>query len=277
VLFREASANVKLSPQRIEKYRNPNTGKLFERRVPRRPFVSSTYTSIQATCPKTCPMRSGGCYASAGFMKATIRKLDTDAGTGLAVVRAEAAAIDASFGGERVPQDGAQGGRDLRLHVSGDVPLRGIASAVEALSDAAARWRARGGGAVFTYTHSWRAVHRKTWGPISVLASCDRPEEIAAARKLGYAASLVVGAFPAGAKSWRLPGVPGRIVPCPAQTRDTTCAECRLCLDRDLHKLGVTIAFEAHGTGAARVKRFAWEPQLDLPAMPPRVHLAVLR
>ena len=44
-----------------------------------------------------------------------------------------------------------------------------------------------------------------------------------------------------------------KVVPCPAEDGKTTCVECRLCLDRDLTRLGVAIGFAAHGHQQASV------------------------
>lgn len=258
VVFRPISASHKLGPVDSEPYLNPNSGRLYQRPHPKPPYVSATYISIAATCPDTCPLKGRGCYAQNGFTAQAMRKLDAEAGGGLSVIHAEARAIDRAFvgcsagqnpgaHGAPVPQDGARGGRDLRLHVSGDVPTQDAGLAAWILAQAARRWVERGGGAVFTYTHQWRLVPRKKWGGISVLASCDSPAEVSQAREAGYPAALVVRRFRRGARSYQLRGVPGKVVPCPAQTSGKTCAECRLCLDRDLMALGVTIAFEAHG------------------------------
>jgi hypothetical protein len=210
----------------------------------------STYTGINATCLDECAFKKSGCYVRAGWTHILATKLDDEAAqakaTALDVIKNEAALIDAAFP-EGVPRDGARGGRDLRLHVSGDAPTTECA---KVLASAARRWKARGGGTVFTYTHSWRHIKRSAWGPISVLASIEHPRQAAEARKQGYAASLVVEKFP----SRRAFEVDGEtFIPCPAQNVDAngehvTCVECRLCLDRDLLALGKGIAFEVHGS-----------------------------
>lgn len=219
----------------------------------RGPFVSTTDVSIAATCNDACSFKGGGCFAEAGFTRFTARKLDA-AARGLTaddVIAEEVRLIDAAFDSGPVPQDGARGGRDLRLHVGGDV---GSARGAQLLAGAAGRWRDRGGGAVWSFTHAWRDVPRETWGSISVLASLERPQDIEAARAAGYAAAIVVNEFPSD-KAFILPGSSAKIVPCPAETRGKTCVECRLCLDADkLAKRNVAIAFEAHGPTARRVR-----------------------
>ena len=250
--FTPKAANRKLSPVDMR------PGRQRPHFTPRRPFVSTTFTSIQATCPDTCAWKGaagapGGCYADAGFTAIKGQKLDA-AGHGLAaddVIVAEAAAIDAAFRGKQVPQDGARGGRDLRLHVGGDITTSKQAAT---LGGASSRWRARGGGTVWTFTHSWRRVARSAWGKdVSVLASVEQPHEIEEARRQGYAAALVVSDFPSD-KAFSVEGTRTMVIPCPAETTGTTCAECRLCLDHDLLGAQRAIAFKAHGQTASLVR-----------------------
>jgi hypothetical protein len=245
--FVPISFNRKLAP--VE--RLPTGSRLRPRA--RGPFVSTTDASIEATCTATCPFKGSGCFAEAGFTRFTARKLD-EAARGLTVdqvIAEEARLINAAFNGGRVPQDGARGGRDLRLHVGGDV---GSAVGARLLAGAAERWRDRSGGVIWSFTHAWREVPREAWGSISVLASVEQPEDIQVARAAGYAAAIVVDEFSSD-KPFFLPGSNTKIVPCPAETRGTTCVECRLCLDDDkLSERHVGIAFEAHGPTAHRAR-----------------------
>jgi hypothetical protein len=210
--------------------------------------VDATYTSIRATCPASCSLRDAGCYAQGGNVALHVRRLD-QAATGLTPIQAaryEAGAIDAAWGGGRVPE-----GQLLRLHVAGDARTTGAA---RVLGAAVARWLKRGGRAAWSYTHAWRAVPRSAWGPVSVLASMESTKDAAAAMGRGYAPAVVVPAFPTGARAWQQDGV--RWIPCPAQAGDRTCDECRLCVHGDqLRARGAGIAFEAHGAQAAAVKR----------------------
>jgi len=80
-----------------------------------------------------------------------------------------------------------------------------------------------------------------------VLASVESAKQVEDARKRGYASVNVVEDFPEGDKAFTVPGTTAKIVPCPAETRDSTCGDCRLCLDRDLLGMNVAIAFEIHG------------------------------
>lgn len=219
------------------------------RSVPIGPFVASTYVSMQATCSSSCAFHTGGCFARSGFTRHTTDRQNRAAAglSSLEVIYEEKNLIERAFGGGPVPQDGARGGRDLRLHVAGDVG--GPAGALM-LSDAAKSWRARGGGSVWTYTHSWWAIPRPFFGDdVSVLASVEDPVLIEDAREAGYAAAITLPNLPS-ATMFTLPGTQARIVPCPAETHGRTCAACRLCLDVDLLGLNVAIAFGVHGPQA---------------------------
>jgi hypothetical protein len=208
--------------------------------------AATTYAA-QTSCPTSCPFfAGGGCYAESG----TIGKFVTEplnraaAGvehTALDVAESEADAID---------ELDVVAGRALRLHSVGDCASDEAARAVSA---AAARYRARGGGPVWTYTHAWREVARESWGDISVLASCETAEDVELAHQRGYATAVVVEEFEqarrhlVSASESPLAGV--NALPCREQTRNVSCTDCRLCFDDvKLRERGISIAFELHGT-----------------------------
>lgn len=122
-----------------------------------------------------------------------------------------------------------------------------------ALAYAAERWEDRGGGGVFAFTHGWRGIHRASFGPIRILASAEKPEDISAAHQRGYDVAIVLPSFP-GARAFDLPGTDVKVIPCPAQTRGTTCVQCRLCISAPLREHDRVIGFAAHGH-VERVRR----------------------
>jgi hypothetical protein len=143
------------------------------------------------------------------------------------------------------------GARPLRLHVVGDCTsdetARILARAVEA-------YRRRGNQPAWTYTHAWRDISRRSFGSISVLASCESIEQVKVARAKGYAAAMVLDRF-RSQKAYVVDGV--KVIPCPQQTgRTENCATCKLCWnDARLRDTGVTIGFAAHGAQANAVRR----------------------
>lgn len=254
VSFIPVARNRKLAP--VLEIRLPNGRARFR---PLGPFVSSTYVSIQRTCQDSCTFKNGnGCFAEAGYTGPLVRALDESAYgmSGVGVAREEARAIDAAFGSGPVPRDGGKYGtvgRDLRLHISGDA--FNTESAL-VLAGAALRWRERGGGVVWAYTHSWRVIPVEAWGSIQVLASCETPEGVAEARERGYAAALVVRDFRGARRAYSVPELAGKILPCPAETGEITCVQCRLCFDTEgLRKRGLAIGFSAHGRDAKKARR----------------------
>lgn len=274
--FQEKSHNRKLSPVKIVDGNKRKDGLRYEATA-LGPFCSSTYVSIQATCPDTCCFKRDsrgpkGCFADSGMSRLIMKRLDTTTANANQAIGEEVRAIDAAFAAGPVPQDGAKGGRDLRLHVGGDAAQPEL---VELLCKAGERWTDRGGGAVWTYTHAWRDVSRDLWGDsISVLASIERPEDAAAVRVQGYQPAIVVDQFPNGPRVFEEAGQ--KYVPCPAEINPgkMTCVKCRLCLDDTvLNARGLGIAFAIHGqhhneARAALVqlrtpgaKKPAWQPQ----------------
>lgn len=255
VSVQPTSANRKLSPVRHERAKNGR-----QRPIPMGPMCSSTMVSIQATCPDSCTFKNNnGCFAESGITGKVVADLDGEAKhhemTGIEVASVEARAIDDTFPGG-VPQDGGRhgkSGRDLRLHISGDVADEASAML---LAGAASRWMARGGGRVWAYTHRWREIAREAWGSISILASCETPADTEAATARGYAVALVVRSFNGARKVYAVPGMAIRILPCPAETSGSTCVQCRLCLDATpLTKRGLAIGFSAHGRDETKAVR----------------------
>ena len=252
--LQKRSRNPKLAPVRSEP-----TASRKDRYVPIGPYVCSTYVSMAATCPEECVFRHSGCFAEAGGPRLANRL--NAAAAGMAppeVTLAEASLIDGTVR-RQIPQDGAKGGRDLRLHVGGDVSC---AQGADALAGAADRWRSRGGGLVWSYTHRWLSVPRSSWGPISVLASVEDGHDAEVARQMGYAVAVVVRRFPSARQPFSLPGTNLQVVPCPAESMGKNCAQCRLCLDDDrLRRRNWAIGFAVHGRDAARAR-------LHLPVLP---------
>lgn len=240
-----ASSSAKLAPQhRIDRGPGKRPGIL-----PAGPYCASTYVSISKTCPETCAFRDNGCYAQNGASRRIMLKLDREAEFGV-VGRLEAGAVRAAFGGpyKLVPQDGARGGRDLRLHVGGDISSREHAQLLAAAADS---WSWRGGGAVWTYTHRWRGIDAYNWGAIAVWASCETTAQVREAHARSYRAALVVAEHPSE-RMYQLDGL--KVLPCPYETRKKTCVECRLCLDAPIDPK-VVIGFAVHGGGEKKARR----------------------
>lgn len=208
--------------------------------------VDTTYVSIKGSCPNDCTLKNDGCYAQNSFVAFTVKRLDSEfkKENPKDIAEYEARAIDESYNGESVP------GSLLRLHVSGDTRTRGAA---RVLASAVDRWLARGGLGAWSYTHAWRKVKRADFGKISVLASIENSSQAEAVREQGYAPALIVDKFESD-KAFERDGF--KFIPCPAQTRDVSCADCKLCLKSDfLFESKSGIAFEVHGVKKNSIKK----------------------
>lgn len=213
------------------------------------PYVSSTYVSVKATCPDSCAFKREGCYATAMNGYTFVATLDKTTLTALNVTRYESEAIDGMFP-RGVPQDGYRGGRDLRLHVSGEVSC---SKGARLLAGSATRWKERGGGDVWTYTSRWESIDRNDWGEISVLASVQSTDKARQAIQRGYAPAITLPYFPRD-KAFIVDGL--KIIPCPAETRGKTCATCRLCFDDGkIRSQNAVIGFALHGRGSSAARR----------------------
>jgi hypothetical protein len=211
--------------------------------------VDATYSSIKDTCPDSCSLKNEGCYAQTSFVGMINHRMERRArgASALEVARAEAKAIDDSYKGGPVPA-----GRDLRLHVAGD--SRTLAG-TRVINKAIKRWKQRGGGAVWSYTHAWKHVPREEWSHVSILASVANVGEVKEARERGYAPALVVAEHPSE-KAYQLDGSDVKWIPCPNQTRGVGCTDCRLCFNADrLFQGNFGITFAAHGIKKETIKR----------------------
>lgn len=205
--------------------------------------ASATYASIEGSCPRDCAQRNAGCYAQAGNVGVHVNRLDRNNKLRKRQDAREVARVEARLLREAIKRGDNK--LPLRLHVSGDCRTP---EAAKILSRAAAKW----GNRVWTYTHAWKTVPRSAWGNVSVLASIDRPEDIAKARERGYAPAIVVSQH-ISSKAVLMHGV--KFIPCPAQTKDdVTCVSCGLCMNADrMHRDGFGISFAAHGVTKKRL------------------------
>jgi hypothetical protein len=211
--------------------------------------VDATYASIKKTCPDSCELKDKGCYAQTSFVGMINARMNRRArqGSPLDLARAEAKAIDESYNGGAVAA-----GRALRLHVAGDSRT---VKGTRALNKAVGRWKARGGGDVWSYTHAWKHVPRTAWSHVSILASVDSTKEVMDARVRGYAPAIVVSEHKSE-KAYQLDGSDVKWIPCPNQTRGIGCTDCRLCFNANrLFEGNFGIAFAAHGVRKETIKR----------------------
>ncbi len=212
-------------------YQSPVTAVEFSRNTKIGPC--SCTMSSQASCPRHCPFLGEGCYAESGPQGCSTARLNRSTETDPAIIAGLMADAMA----------GLTATRPLRLNVVGDARTN---RAAKILAKASALYTAKYTQKVWTYSHGWRRVARKSWGAVSILASCETAADVKAATEAGYATALVVARFK-DVKTYVDNGT--IIIPCPQQTgKSANCTTCRLCWDADgLLARGMTIGFEAHG------------------------------
>lgn len=193
------------------------------------------------SCPP-CRFRYNGCYALQGQMRWHSLRLNREAAQEgldhLTLARQAAAAI------ERCPPTAP-----LRLFTAGDGHC---AACTDIIAAAARTYAARSQQPVWGYTHTKDTTDAQ-WGPtVSVLASCEHPADVYDAWARGYAAAVVAPTFPNGARRFDWHGI--KAIPCPAQTKNVSCADCQLCWRKDfLQRTETVVAFLPHGSGQRKV------------------------
>lgn len=221
----------------------------FNKKIMGSQKVDATYASVTGTCPITCELRNNGCYSQLGPLGIHVNKLDKEVDnlSVLQIARAEAKAIDESYNGGLVPS-----GRCMRLHVTGD--SRTIAG-TRLINKAIGRWKNRGGGKVWAYTHCWDHITRDQWSNVEMLASVDSIDQIEYARQNGYAPAIVVSEHLSD-KVYVIEGSNVKWIPCPAQVKEIGCTDCKICMNVDrLYKTNMGVAFSAHGVKKNQIKK----------------------
>ena len=202
----------------------------------------STYRRVGATCPATCPYLNG-CYATVHHVGRVQRTASDDRDD--AVASALACMVWAM----------ATDRQAARLHVSGDFGvdrddsvryLTELARGMDAL-----RLALRNAGRDIPRTMAWTYTHHEgDWvdGWVSLMSRLGL--HIRRSDHYGVNGAVVHPFDDIGSARARSTAP---VAKCPAQLRDTTCAECRLCWERP----EVAIAFDPHGSTASRVRRAA--------------------
>ncbi len=200
--------------------------------------IAATYLPIKQTCPNSCALKETGCYARTSYVGMHVARLESqcEGESAYDLVRKEAREIEA-YGPKAK-------GKMLRLHVSGDARTEKSAAL---LGNAAEKWN----GKVYTYTHAWREVSRSAWKNVSVLASVENIDDAKLAIEKGYAPAIIVSHHESE-KAYFKDGI--KVIPCPSQTKNITCEQCRLCMnDKMLYNQKAVIAFAAHGVSKKKV------------------------
>lgn len=194
-------------------------------------------TTEQASCPSTCPFIDKGCYAKSGPLALHWKKVSNgERGTdwqGLCDFVQE------------LPD-----GQLWRHNQAGDMPhLFGDINSDMVAHLVVSNTRKRG----YTYTHhvlndhNVEIIKRANRQGFTINASTESLDDADNAISKGLPAVCVV---PNDQPVPKCTPQGHKVVLCPAQARDTTCAECKLCSVADRK---CVIAFQAHGSAAKTV------------------------
>lgn len=194
-------------------------------------------TSSASTCPDSCPLKKGGCYAGSKGSPLGIHWTNVTRGQRamrwpdfLAMVR------------------GLPKYQLWRHNQAGDLAGKGDHIDVVALRELTAANKGRNG---FTYTHktpkgsNLRAIRQANANGFTVNLSANGLRHADELAQLGLPVATMLPREVCGTETPVLTTPKGRhVTVCPATYRDTTCAECALCQDPDRDTI---VGFPAHG------------------------------
>ena len=184
--------------------------------------------SPKETCPDSCSLKEGGCYAWGLFY---LNKLSRDIKSGTKKLRSLRDTINQRHKDCKV----------VRHRVAGDI----VGDVDGTLEEC--HFVEESGLTNIGYTHAWREEESQ---PLKKYfrASCQSISEAVEAREMGWGASLIVSkgvpsviTLPNGEKAFKCParyGVEGKM--------DITCNTCTLCKITD-KTIAKTVMFEVHG------------------------------
>ena len=202
-------------------------------------------TTSADTCPNDCPFKGNGCYADGYPLKGRwLEVTQGKRGGSLEAFCDQIAALPA--------------GQLWRHNQAGDLPGDGVHIDVAAMSKLISANKGKRG---FTFTH-----YNPTRGPSNsaVISAANKDGFIInlSANNLAHAdelAALDIGpvatVLPADFNARKTTTPQGRrVAQCPATYKDTTCAECGLCAQRDRK---VIVGFPAHGNSKRKASEIA--------------------
>ena len=197
--------------------------------------VMASY-SPKSSCPDTCSLKEGGCYAWGLFY---LRILGSKIENGKITPKSFREALKESIRGTKI----------VRHRIAGDV-VGDVPGTLQDCKDAESEGFINVG-----YTHAWRQEEVQ---PLKKYfrASCQSVEEVLQARQAGWEATLIVGDM-GGNKRMSLPNGETAYL-CPARRdvpgkKDITCNDCTLCKVTP-STAGKTVIFEAHGNHSTMKK-----------------------
>lgn len=209
-------------PSQNAKLSGKKRGAMWSTYRPVTKTLAADGTPLDGTCPKDCPLLTK-CYANFSFTN-IIQKKALERADNL-IERIKALPIGAT----------------IRHLVSGDFGQNDKLD--DYLDEAIAGHKARPDILGFSYTHHWRNFKAKRFNKVKNLvinASCETDADVRKALKAGWPAVQVV---PIDTPD-KVEKDGFRLVVCPAQTKNISCADCMLCARPNR---AAVIGFRAHG------------------------------
>jgi hypothetical protein len=193
--------------------------------------------STKDSCPDTCTLKSGGCYAW-GLFYLNILSQKIDSG------RINRKSLSDAM------KDRTSTSRIVRHRVAGDV----VGDVKETVDEC--RTVESAGLTNIGYTHTWREPDSqplKKW----FRASCQSFEELELARSMGWATTLIMNESSIPSKKFVMKNGESAFL-CPARIgekgkKDITCNDCTLC-KVDEKTYNKTVVFAAHGSASTMKK-----------------------
>jgi len=196
--------------------------------------IIASYSPIE-TCPDSCSLKNGGCYAWGLFY---LKSLGAKISDGRLTPRTLREALKKVKSTAKIARHRVAG------DIVGDVP-----GTLEECYEVE-----KSGLINIGYTHHWRNPEAQPMKQY-FRASCQTVEEVLEAREMGWATTLIVPKgipkkvkLPNGEAAYNCParhGVPGK--------KDITCNTCTLCRVDDKTR-SKTVMFEVHGSNATLKK-----------------------
>lgn len=196
--------------------------------------VLVSYSPIE-TCPDSCNLKKGGCYAWGLFYLRILSKRLTDG-------RTEPTTLSSAL--KKIKKNC----KIARHRIAGDI----VGDVKETLEECEEVEKA--GLINIGYTHAWREPESQLLKKY-FRASCETIEDLIDAREMGWATTLIV---PKGTKKSFVMENGEKAFLCPARygvegKKDITCNTCTLCKVTEKTK-DKTVLFEAHGSASTLKK-----------------------
>lgn len=194
--------------------------------------MANIYRTVGVTCPSSCPLLEGGCYAKRWPVA-------------LHAKRAQENTLDFNAFLKRVRKENPS--KIVRLNVSGDVFVNDEVD-IEFLNELIAGAKNNPDITIYGYTHGFDKVHAAGFTPdkfpanLTLLASVDSEEDAAKAKELGWKYARVERDYGKKVNEGEV-FCPIDAAKAKGKEPKTTCASCKLCFDKKYSDISVVFQY----------------------------------